>query len=123
MKPSVSEQTQQYLASLDQKDQSQPDYYYGQMDALDRLIYEEGLRIKHIYFDKELDLMLLVLNNKKVMKRTISEFKRLADATEDQLTNFENDGIGIHWPDVDEDLSLRGFLKYELAHMDKPMVA
>ena len=123
MKPSVSEKTKHYLASLDQKDQSQPDYYYGQMDAFDRLIYEEGLRIKRLYFDKELDLMLLVLNNKKVIKRAISEFKRLANATEEQLHNFENDGIGIHWPDVDEDLSLRGFLKYELVHMDKPMVA
>ena len=123
MKPSVSEQTKQYLASLDQKDQSQPDHYYGQMDALDRLIYEEGLRIKHLYFAKELDLMLLVLNNKKVMKRAISEFKRLASATEEQLHHFENDGIGVHWPDVDEDLSLRGFLQYELIHMDQPMVA
>ncbi|MEM6843709.1 MAG: DUF2442 domain-containing protein [Bacteroidota bacterium] len=110
------------MASLDQKNQEQPDYYYGQMDALDRLIYEEGLRIKHIYFDQELALMLLVLNNKKVMKRTISEFKRLASATEQQLNNFENDGIGIHWPDVDEDLGLRGFLEYELIHMDKPIV-
>ena len=118
----MSEQTKRYLASLEKKDQHQPDYYYGTMDALDRLIYEEGLRIKHVYFDQELDLMLLVLNNKKVMKRSISDFKRLAGANEEQLHNFENDGIGIHWPEVDEDLSLRGFLTYELAHMDNPMV-
>jgi len=123
MKPSVSKKTKQYLASLDKKDQSQPDYYYGHMDALDKLIYEDGLRIKQIYFDKELDLMLIVLNNKKIMKRAISEFKRLATASEKQLYNFDNDGIGVHWPDVDEDLSLRGFLQHELAHVDKPLVA
>ena len=123
MKLLMSAKTQQYLVSLDQKNQNQSDYYYEHMDALDRLIYEEGLRIKQIYFDQELDLMLLVLNNKKVMKRAISGFKRLATATEAQLTNFENDGIGIHWPDVDEDLSLRGFLNHELAHMDTPIVS
>lgn len=123
MKPSVSKKTKQYLASLDKKDQSQPDYYYGHMDALDKLIYEDGLRIKQIYFDKELDLMLIVLNNKKIIKRAISEFKRLATASEKQLYNFDNDGVGVHWPDVDEDLSLRGFLQHELAHVDKPLVA
>lgn len=31
------------------------------------------------------------------------------------------DGIGLHWPDIDEDLSLRGFLEYELAHVDRPL--
>lgn len=37
---------------------------------------------------------------------------RLADATPSQRNNFEiiADGIGIHWPDVDEDISVRGML-------------
>jgi Protein of unknown function (DUF2442) len=70
-----------------------------------------------------LDLIIVLLNNKKILKRPLSDFKRLAQATDVQLNNFENDGIGIHWPEVDEDLSLRGFLKYELAHIDKPLVA
>jgi hypothetical protein len=95
----------------------------GASDPLDQLIFEDGLRMQQIWFDRTLDLIVVLLNNKKVLKRPLSDFKRLAAATEAQLTNFENDGIGIHWPDVDEDLSLRGFLKYELAHMDKPMVA
>lgn len=123
MKPSVGKKTQAYLDTLESKNQEQPDYYYTQLDGLDTLIYEDGLRIQQIYFTPALDLMLIVLNNKKVMKRAISEFKRLASATEQQLTNFENDGIGVHWAEVDEDLSLRGFLQYELAHADKPLVA
>lgn len=70
MKPSVSKKTQQYLDALKQKDQHQPDYYYGHLDALDKLIYQDGcLRIKQIYFDLDLDLMLILLNNKKVIKR------------------------------------------------------
>src|SRR5690554_6138702 len=92
-------------------------------DPIDQLIFEGGLRMKRICFDRELDLIIVLLNNKKLLKRPLSDFKRLASATEEQLNHFDNDGIGIHWPELDEDLSLRGFLKYELAKMDKPLVA
>ena len=85
-------------------------------DPLDQLIFEDGLRIKTLWFDQDLDLLVVLLNNKKIIQRPISDFNRLKNATKTQLDNYENDGIGIHWPDVDEDLSLRGFLKYELAH-------
>ncbi len=85
-------------------------------DPLDRLIFEEGLRIKSIWFDQELDMIIVLLNNRKIIQRPISDFPRLKMATKTQLQNYESDGIGVHWPDIDEDLSLRGFLKYELAH-------
>jgi hypothetical protein len=48
--------------------------------------------------------------------RTISAplvwFPRLSQATKKQLDNWEllGDGEGIHWPDVDEDLSVAGLL-------------
>jgi hypothetical protein len=83
-------------------------------DPIDQLIFEGGLRIKRIFFDQELDLMIVLLNNRKVLRRPLSDFKALHAATLEQLENYENDGIGIHWPALDEDLSLRGFLKYEL---------
>ncbi len=37
---------------------------------------------------------------------------RLSDATEEQRRRYEliGDGSGIHWPDVDEDISVRGML-------------
>lgn len=37
---------------------------------------------------------------------------RLSDATPEQRQRYEliGDGIGIHWPDVDEDISVRGML-------------
>lgn len=40
-------------------------------------------------------------------------YPRLADATPAQRANWEllGDGEGIHWPDVDEDLSVEGILK------------
>ena len=84
-------------------------------DPLDQLIFEGGLRIKSIWFDQDLDLIIVLLNNKKVIQRSLSSFSRLENASLMQLQNHENDGIGIHWPELDEDLSLRGFLKYKLA--------
>ena len=40
-------------------------------------------------------------------------FPRLAKATREQLENCEllGDGEGIHWPDLDEDLSVGGLLR------------
>lgn len=123
MKPTISKKTQEYLASLSQKDPNQPDYYYGEMDAIDRLIYKDGLRIKALHFHQDLDLMLIVLNNGKVLQRTLSFSKRLQQATLEQLNHYEfiGDGTGVHWPDVDEDLSLRGFLEEELTQVTKPL--
>ncbi|MGP0070321.1 MAG: DUF2442 domain-containing protein [Bryobacteraceae bacterium] len=40
-------------------------------------------------------------------------FPRLLHATSEQRRNFEllGDGEGIHWPDIDEDLSVAGLLR------------
>ena len=40
-------------------------------------------------------------------------FPRLLHATTDQRRNFEllGDGDGIHWPEIDEDLSVAGLLR------------
>ncbi len=37
---------------------------------------------------------------------------RLSDATAEQRQNFRliGDGIGVHWPDIDEDISVQGML-------------
>ena len=37
---------------------------------------------------------------------------RLSGASEDQRMNYEiiGDGVGVHWPDVDEDISAQGML-------------
>ncbi len=118
MKTSIGKNTQAYLESLESKDPNQPDFYYRHPDPLDKLIFEEGLRIQQVYFAKDLDLILLLLNSKKVIKRAISDFPRLASASLEALQHFETDGIGIYWPELDEDLSLKGFLTYELAHTD-----
>ena len=43
---------------------------------------------------------------------------RLAEATEKQRQHFEilGEGQGIHWPDIDEDISVEGMLHGSPAH-------
>ncbi len=85
-------------------------------DTIEALIFEEGLRIQTISFYRELDLMLVVLNTKAVLRQKISSFPRLASASDEALQQYEliAGGAGIHWPLLDEDLSLKGFLREEL---------
>ncbi len=85
-------------------------------DTLEQLIFEGGLRIKAVHFHPDIDIMLIVLNNKKVLQRPISTSSRLQEASIEQLNNYQliSNGVGIHWPELDEDLSLKGFLKEEL---------
>ena len=119
MKPSTNKGLGFIVASEVNKEAQ----FSAEMDSLGRLIFQQNLRIQNLYFDIEMNLMLILLNSEKVIKRHISEFERLADASYEQLSNFENNGVGIHWPDLDEDLSLKGFLEYEIIHTDKPLTA
>ena len=38
--------------------------------------------------------------------------RRLSEATSEQRQHFEiiGDGVGVHWPDIDEDISVQGML-------------
>lgn len=94
-------------------------------DPLESIIFEGGLRIIGMHFHKDLDLMLIVLNNKKVLTRKLSSSERFKNATSDQLSNYRliSNGVGVHWPDLDEDLSLKGFLKEELSSLSVPIVS
>ena len=50
---------------------------------------------------------------------------RLSDATPAQRSNFEiiGDGHGVHWPDVDEDISAEGMLHGIPARRPKQRIA
>lgn len=81
-------------------------------DPIDILIFEKGLRIKSILPIKDIDLLVIVLNTGRLLKSKISCFKLLENATQEQLDKWElkQSGIGIRWDELDEDLSLRGFI-------------
>lgn len=82
-------------------------------DPLDRVIFERNLRIRHLLLDKEMDLLLLVLTNGAILKSRLSDFPKLKKATAKQLDDWRliGGGVGIEWGGLDEDLSLKGFVK------------
>ena len=56
------------------------------------------------------DLITFHLVDGRVMGVPLAWSWRLSDATAEQRNNYEiiGDGQGVHWPDVDEDLSVEG---------------
>ena len=57
--------------------------------------------------------MLVDLVDGRRVSVPLAWFPKLAKATPGQLENYEllGDGEGIHWPDLDEDLSVEGLLR------------
>ena len=86
---------------------------YNQYDSIEKLIFDKGLRIQSLEANPDDDVMLVYLTNGHVLNVRISLFKALQNATKEALQNFRliANGTGIHWPELDEDLSLKGFLK------------
>ncbi len=127
MKHSISKDTQAYLQQLEAEEKAGAApgalVYTHHADAMDQLIQTHDLRIMGLNFYPEVDLMLIVLNSRKVMKRPLSDFKKLQGAKQDALEHYELSRYGVHWPTLDEDLSLKGFLQHELTHTDLARVA
>ncbi len=80
-------------------------------DPVSAMIREHGVRITAVHAIKDANLLLVMLNNGR-LEFPLDGFKRLAKASEVQLSKYEllPDGAGIHWSGLDEHLSLRGFL-------------
>jgi hypothetical protein len=65
-------------------------------------------RVDHVSVSDELITFYLV--DSRVVSVPLAWSWRLSDATPAQRSNYEiiGDGQGVHWPDVDEDLSVEG---------------
>jgi hypothetical protein len=68
-------------------------------------------RAKEISFTED-ELVVLLADGRRISV-PLTWFPRLLRATAAQRENFEllGDGVGIHWPDIDEDLSVAGLLR------------
>ena len=53
----------------------------------------------------------LVFSNGMVFSFPVAGNQRLENATAEKLNKVEVDDEGIHWPDLDEDLSFAGLLR------------
>ena len=56
--------------------------------------------------------MTVSLTDGRTISVPLSWFSSLSGATKEQLQDYEilGDGEGIHWPQLDEDLSVKGLL-------------
>jgi hypothetical protein len=91
---------------------------YNKYDSLEKLIFDEGLKIDSLDFDFSKDDMFIHLNKNLTLIVRLSLYKGLKKANPESLRNFQliANGTGIHWPELDEDLSLKEFLKDFLRH-------
>jgi len=72
-------------------------------------------RAKRAWFADE--LLHVELEDGRVLTARYDNFPRLADATDEQRDNIQiiGSGVGLHWPDLDEDLSTDGLLRDAIA--------
>ena len=75
---------------------------------MDTLVYD--VRVIKVWFDD--DSICLVLEDGRQVSAPLAFYPRLLNAPKEQRENYEfiGPGIGIHWEDLDEDLSVEGIV-------------
>jgi hypothetical protein len=83
----------------------------NKFDSIEALIFKQGLKIKDVSFNTTRSKMLVHLTNEVTLVVPTKLYARLKNAPAKKILNFRlsANGSGIHWPDLDEDLSLKGF--------------
>lgn len=66
------------------------------------------MKIVKLWFQE--DKIFILTDEGKTLWQSLLWYPRLNYATAEQRMNFEYDEIGIHWPDIDEDVSVESFL-------------
>ena len=68
-------------------------------------------RVKSVSFDA--DRLIVDLMDGRTIAVPLEWYPRLANAAPSQRINWQRagGGYGIHWPDIDEDLSTEGLLR------------
>lgn len=70
-----------------------------------------GERVKHVRCTK--DSLHVDLMDGRAISVPLAWYPRLLHATAQQRANWQiaGGGYGLHWPDIDEDLSVEGLLR------------
>lgn len=68
-------------------------------------------RVADVRFEQ--DRLIVDLRDGRTIAVPVAWYPRLRDASADQRARWEpaGGGYGIHWPDIDEDLSTEGLLR------------
>jgi hypothetical protein len=78
-------------------------------------VYNSDIRIKKVDFKN--DMIVVNLMDGRIISVPLIFYPRLFNANNLQRKNWKisGGGYGIHWPDIDEDLSAEGLLRGEPA--------
>ena len=70
-----------------------------------------GLKVRQVSFTE--DLLNVALEDGRTISVPLAWFPRLLHASKEQRAHWEVSagGYGIHWPELDEDLSTEGLLR------------
>ncbi len=73
----------------------------------------EFILIRDLWFDDK--RVYFLLSDNRIVGIPRAWFPRLKKADKTQLSNWEliADGIGVHWSEIDEDLSAEGLFTYK----------
>lgn len=60
----------------------------------------------------EKNMLVATISDGRIVSVPVVWFPKLRRASQDELNHFEisPSGYGIHWPDLDEDISIKSFL-------------
>lgn len=77
----------------------------------------EDERLQGISLTFTKDELTCVLADGRTITVPLLWYPRLLNATDDQRNDFAwiGNGYGIHWPQIDEDLTIAGFLRGDMA--------
>ncbi|MEW6551901.1 MAG: DUF2442 domain-containing protein [Arcobacteraceae bacterium] len=64
------------------------------------------------------DKIYIYLKSSDILTIPYNYTKKIQNAKKEQLTNYRiiGDGIGVHFEDIDEDISLNGIISYKISH-------
>lgn len=74
---------------------------------------EREICIEAVWFQEDSIFIRLVSGEERSLP--LKWFPRLFNASQTNRERFELSAFGIHWPDLDEDLSFEGFYTYSKA--------
>jgi hypothetical protein len=77
-------------------------------------------RAVDLSFDDE--MLVVRLEDGRELRVPVEWYPSLRDATNEQRRRWEfiGGGVGVHWPELDEDLSIRGMLAPHMTRSTRP---
>ncbi|MDE6342596.1 MAG: DUF2442 domain-containing protein [Muribaculaceae bacterium] len=66
-------------------------------------------QVAKVWLDE--DAVWIELNDGRIAKEYFADYYGFASSTSSQRQNYRLSHFGIHWPEIDEDLSYAGFFE------------